>query len=91
MDQKWHGEPRIGRPRFPREVVVFAHDHKRVQHPTRLRARLEKAGLERELSPRGPEDVVPIVTAIDDVIIRPGEFEPERVRRADILRTPPRP
>ena len=70
---------------------MVAHDHKRVQHPTRLRARLEKAGLERELSPRGPEDVVPIVTAIDDVIIRPGEFEPERVRRADILRTPPRP
>ena len=70
---------------------MVAPNHKRVQHPTRLRARLEKAGLERNLGPRGSEDVTPIVAAIDDVITRPGEFEPELARQADFLRTPPRP
>jgi len=89
LDQKCHGDPRIGGPRFRREVVVVAHDHKRLQRSPRLRARLEKAGLERDLHPRGPEDVVPIVAAIDDVMIRPGGFEPELARHADILRTPP--
>ena len=56
-------------------------------NPTSRRPR--KTGLERDLHPRRPEDVVPIVTAIDDVIIRPGGFEPELARHAHILRTSP--
>ena len=70
---------------------MVAPNHKRVQHPTRLRARLEKAGLERDLGPRDSEDLTPIVAAIDDLITRLGEFEPELARQADFLRTPPRP
>ena len=70
---------------------MVAPNHKRVQRPTRLRARLEKAGLERNLGPRGSEDVAPIVAAIADLITRLGEFEPELARQADFLRTPPRP
>ena len=79
-----HASDKVTSRRLHREVVVVAHDHKHMQHLTRLRARLEKAGLERDLGPRGSEDVAPIFGAIDDVINHAGEFAPELACYADL-------
>ena len=77
-----HAGHEVARRGFDSQVVVVAHDHKGVKPPAGAFAGDEQAVLERLPRAHRLEYKGPVVPAIDHVVDRPGEFQPQLPRHA---------
>lgn len=63
--------------RFHRQVKVIPHDDEGVHPPAKPLRRLEQAPLERLRRPLPHKQIAPVIAAIDHVITRPRELQPQ--------------
>ena len=78
--QPFHAGAQVWLRGLHREVNVVSHDDKRVQPPTKPLARRQQILGERRLRVFASEDVLTIISAIDHVINRSRELQPQHTR-----------
>ena len=78
--QPVHARDEVSARGFQRQMKVIAHEYERVQPPLRLRTGVKQARFKRCFRPLTLKNGSPVVAAVDHVITRTREFQPELSR-----------